>query len=658
MSAKRSAYSRLLEHVQEVRPTANDQPVDDDDNDAGPSNSRALDDDGQAELQEPEEEDADEDDDDDDKKDAQWLSPGYDAHYGGEWPASALDAKKASWREAKWQLGGLGAAKARVAGSSEPSPPPVATAAAASADAVLKRCGVLPALRTAWRSAHGDGPLSAAQASLLGLLTSRVDVHCAGTALDSHAELLPVLALHAVQHIVVTEKMRRRHKRKGLTPQDSGFTRPSVLVLLPFRSHALTFMRSLLSLLPECYEQIENKARFVKEYSEEENATPMPMAKPEDYRELFDGNHDDCFRCALRLTRKAAKLYAPFFGADLIVGSPLGLRTLLGDSNEGKAGKSKRAKRAQAGKTPTTSSGDADWLSSVELCLVGYGDVLQMQNWAHVTDLFELLNNLPKQPRDTDFSRVRPWYLEGDAKRLRQTALLSQHNSAELTALLSRQCSNVTGRVVTLPTYHGVLSYAPQGIRQLFVRFECSDPASESDMRLAAFRERLLPSLLTAMTSSHGGAQTMLLIPQYFDFVRVRELLKAEDVPFVSVSEYSTVQQASRARTSLQKKEVPLLLYTERAHFFRRHKLRGARHLAVYSPPSYAHFYTELMQLLDRANAPKNADDDDGSGAAPAHDATCALLFCALDVYPLQRLVGNQRAARMLTGGEQSFLFS
>ena len=110
MSVKRSAYSRLLEHVQEVRPTANDQPVDDDDNDAGPSNSRALDDDGQAELQEPEEEDADEDDDDDDKKDAQWLSPGYDAHYGGEWPASALDAKKASWREAKWQLGGLGAA--------------------------------------------------------------------------------------------------------------------------------------------------------------------------------------------------------------------------------------------------------------------------------------------------------------------------------------------------------------------------------------------------------------------------------------------------------------------------------------------------------------------------------------------------------------------
>jgi hypothetical protein len=46
------------------------------------------------------------------------------------------------------------------------------------------------------------------------------------------------------------------------------------------------------------------------------------------------------------------------------------------------------------------------------------------------------------------------------------------------------------------------------------------------------------------------------------------------------------------------------------------------------------------------------------SDAAPTHDATCALLFCALDVHPLQRLVGTQRAARMLTGHEASFLFS
>ena len=117
----------------------------------------------------------------------------------------------------------------------------------------------------------------------------------------------------------------------------------------------------------------------------------------------------------------------------------------------------------------------------------------------------------------------------------------------------------------------------------------------------------------------------MLFVPRYFDFVRVRELLAAEDVPFVAISEcaadpsqtqpiyiptlaqaadpapssqpravlrYSTAPQVSRARAALQAKEVPLLGYTERSHFFRRHRLRGARHLAVYSPPSYARIGT------------------------------------------------------------------
>ena len=74
--------------------------------------------------------------------------------------------------------------------------------------------------------------------------------------------------------------------------------------------------------------------------------------------------------------------------------------------------------------------GDADWLSSIEMCLVCHGDVLLMQNWAHVHDLFELLNQLPRQARDTDFSRVRSWYLDGDAAKLRQSVLLAAHPSA------------------------------------------------------------------------------------------------------------------------------------------------------------------------------------------------------------------------------------
>ena len=53
-------------------------------------------------------------------------------------------------------------------------------------------------------------------------------------------------------------------------------------------------------------------------------------------------------------------------------------------------------------------------------------------------------------------------------------------------------------------------------------------------------------------------------------------------------------QEAQRARTNLQQQKLPLMLYTERAHFFRRHRLRGACNLCVYAPPSNAHFYVEL----------------------------------------------------------------
>ena len=161
------------------------------------------------------------------------------------------------------------------------------------------------------------------------------------------------------------------------------------------------------------------------------------------------------------------------------------------------------------------------------------------------------------------------------------------------------------------------------------------------------------------MSAAVGGAQTLLFIPRYFDLVRVRELLKAEDVPFAAVTEYSTASQVSRARLSLQRGEVPLLLYTERAHFFRRHKLRGARHLAIYSPPSYEHFYTDLVQQLSLSATAAASDGGGGGGdsGGASGAATVAMLFCTLDLLPLGRLVGTERANRMLTGREASFLF-
>ena len=65
------------------------------------------------------------------------------------------------------------------------------------------------------------------------------------------------------------------------------------------------------------------------------------------------------------------------------------------------------------------------WPSSLEVLLLLHADVFLMQNWAHVARVLSLLNATPSETRDTDFSRVRPYALDGLSGRLRQTLLLA-----------------------------------------------------------------------------------------------------------------------------------------------------------------------------------------------------------------------------------------
>lgn len=60
-------------------------------------------------------------------------------------------------------------------------------------------------------------------------------------------------------------------------------------------------------------------------------------------------------------------------------------------------------------------------------------DVLYMQNWDHVNFILEQTNRLPDRANeDTDFSRVRPYFLDGKGAEHRQLLVTSHFNDPEL----------------------------------------------------------------------------------------------------------------------------------------------------------------------------------------------------------------------------------
>lgn len=468
------------------------------------------------------------------------------------------------------------------------------------------------------------------QKELFSIINNYQDLYYPERTFSNADQIRFVYCLHVVNHALKTRTKILHHNAKITKSvsanmaeipdeyRDQGLVRPKILIIVPFRDSCLKIVQLLISILigEDKGGSVVNKKRFMEDFTGNELTMSKINRKPEDYESTFQGNTDDTFKIGIAITKKTLKLYSEFYSSDIIISSLLGLRILIGAEGE--------AER------------DFDFLASIELLILDQAELFLMQNWDHA---IHVLNHLHLQPKDfhgTDFSRVRSWCANGWTKYYRQTLIFSSIHVPEIYGVFNKKCYNYAGKAKVInPVSSGSICQVVVQVPQVFHRFESSSHSEALERRMEFFVTKVLPQYKDIIMN-----HTLIFVPSYYDFVKLRNYLKKEEHSFVQICEYSKDAKVARARDMFFHGDAHFLLYSERFHFFHRIRVKGIRHIIFYAPPTFPHFYTEMCNSMQEANQnPRTGSES---------NMTVTILYCKYDIMQLSAIVGTERANKMV----------
>jgi U3 small nucleolar RNA-associated protein 25 len=213
----------------------------------------------------------------------------------------------------------------------------------------------------------------------------------------------------------------------------------------------------------------------------------------------------------------------------------------------------------------------------------------------------------------------------------------------EIMKLFNHNMLNVAGKVKTQAEYIGSMIDLGVQVRQIFTRIDPPTPAADPDTRFDYFTKAILPSLLRNTSTS-----TLIFIPSYFDFVRMRNYLSNAPIPIGAISEETPVSSVARARSHFFTGRHSVLLYSERAHHFRRYDIRGVTSVVFYGLPDNPLFYREVAGGFIGRSV--------GEGRAKEQPKV-RVIFSRWDAMKLERIVGSKRVRVMCMDKGDTFEF-